>query len=60
MTTKEINKALLLGYAVELKGDSMQRICRDLFGNLVVVSLAADVPVRQATLADIRKAIIKT
>lgn len=59
MTTKAIHEALLLGYVVELKGDKMKCICRDLFGELVVVSLNADEPVRQATLADKRQAIIK-
>ena len=59
MTTKAINEALTLGYIVELKGDKTKRICRDLFGGLVVVSLNADEPVRQATLADKRQATIK-
>lgn len=59
MTTKAIHEALLHGYVVELKGDKTKRICRDLFGELVVVSLNADEPVRQATLADKRQAKIK-
>lgn len=58
MTTKAIHEALLLGYVVELRGDKTKRICRDLFGELVVVSINADEPVRQATLADKRKAFI--
>ena len=58
MTTKAIHEALLYGYVVELKGDKTKRICRDLFGELVVVSLNADEPVRQATLADKRRATV--
>ena len=59
MTTKAIHEALMHGYVVELKGDPKKRICRDLFGELVVVSLNADEPVRQATLADKRQATVK-
>lgn len=59
MTTKEIKQAIDGGEVVELKGDPMQRICRDLFGGLVVVSLNDAEPDRLATLADKRKARIK-
>lgn len=59
MTTKEIKQAIDGGEVVELKGDPMKRICRDLFGGLVVVSLNDAEPDRLATLADKRKARIK-
>lgn len=59
MTSRAINEALTLGYVVELKGDKTKRICRDLFGGLVVVSLNDAEPDRLATLKDKRKARIK-
>lgn len=59
MTTKQIQQALRDGRAVCLKGDTASTLCLDLFGDLVVVSRLADVPTRKATLADIRKAVIK-
>lgn len=59
MTTKEIRRAIDGGKVVELKGDPMKRICRDLFGGLVVVSLNDAEPDRLATLKDKRKARIK-
>ena len=58
MTAKAINKAILEGYVVELRSDPMKRICRDLFGELVVVTLNGE-PVRKATLSDKRQARIK-
>ena len=58
MTTKKINEAILCGYVVELRDDPMKRICRDLFGELVVVTLNDAEPVRKATLSDKRKAKI--
>lgn len=59
MTAKAINKAILEGYVVELRSDPMKRICRDLFGELVVVTLNDGEPVRKATLSDKRQARIK-
>ena len=59
MTTKAIHEALTLGHVVELKGDKTKRICRDLFGELVVVTLNDGEPVRKATLSDKRQARIK-
>ena len=59
MTTKQICKALDAGQAVTLKGDPSCRICRDMFGELTVVSLKTDEPPRLATLKDKRRAIIK-
>lgn len=58
MTTKAIIEALRLGRVVTLKSDPAHRICRDLFGGLVVVSLNTGEPTRKATLADKRKATI--
>ena len=59
MTTKSIKNALKGGHVVCLKGDPTSMLYFDLFGDLVVVSRHADVPTRKATLADIRKAIVK-
>lgn len=57
MTTKEIDKALKDGRMVVLGDDRQSRLCHDLFGNLVVVSLRQDVePIRKATLSDKRRA----
>lgn len=58
MTTKEIRKAIEAGHAVVLRDDPNNTICRDMFGNLVVVSLNTDQPARLATLSDKRKATI--
>lgn len=59
MTTKQICKALDAGRALTIKGDPSCRICRDIFGELTVVSLKTDEPPRLATLKDKRRAIIK-
>lgn len=59
MTTKQICKALDAGKVVTIKGDPSCRICRDIFGDLTVVSLNIDEPTRLATLKDKRQAIIK-
>lgn len=59
MTTKQICKALDEGRAVTIKGEPSSRICRDIFGELTVVSLSTDEPTRLATLKDKRRAIIK-
>lgn len=59
MTTKEINRAISQGHTVVLRDDACHAICRDFFGNLVVVSRTqTDEPVRQATLSDKRRAIV--
>jgi len=56
MTTKQIKQALKDGHKVYLKGDYTSMLYFDLFGDLVVVSLRADVPTRKATTADVRNA----
>ena len=59
MTTKEIMRAVSSGRLVLLGDDPTSCIQTDLFGNLVVVSRSGDdVPVKQATLSDKRRAII--
>lgn len=60
MTKKAIDRALDGGQAVVLRHDPMSRLCRDLFGNLVVVSLRHDEaePIRLATLSDKRRAVL--
>lgn len=58
MTTKQIKQALKDGHVVGLKGDPASMLYFDLFGDLVVVSLHADVPTRKTTLADMRQATI--
>lgn len=60
MTTKQICEALDAGRIVTLKDDLSCRICRDIFGELTVVSLRPDEPIRLATLKDKRQATIKT
>lgn len=59
MTTKQIKQALKDGHVVSLNGDPMSMLYFDLFGDLVVTNLHADVPTRKATLADKRRAVIK-
>ena len=59
MTTKQILEALDNGRVVILKGDPSSRICRDIFGELTVVSLKPDESTRLATLSDKRQATIK-
>lgn len=57
MTTKEIDKALKDDRMVVLGDDRQSRLCYDLFGNLVVVSLRQDAePIRMATPGDKRRA----
>lgn len=58
MTTKEIKQAIDSGKVVGLKDEPLSRVCYDLFGNLVVVSLSADEPIRLATVSDKRRAEI--
>lgn len=59
MTTRQICKALKSGQVVTIKDDPSCRICRDMFGELTVVSLKIEEPTRLATLKDKRQAIIK-
>lgn len=60
MTTKEILDAINGGRVIVLDGDPWSRICKDLFGNLVVESLHLEPePTRAATLSDKRRAVIK-
>ncbi len=59
MTTKEIEQAIDSDKVVTLRDDNRCRICRDIFGQLVVVSLDAGEPTRLATLSDKRKAKVK-
>lgn len=59
MTTKQIKQALKDGHKVYLRGDHTSMLYFDIFGDLVVVSLLADVPTRKATLSDRRRAVIK-
>lgn len=56
MNTKAIIEAIDAGQDVVLSNDPLSRICKDLFGNLVVVSRADSGPVRLATLSDKRRA----
>ena len=58
MTTKKIKQAIESGKVVGLKDEPLSRVCYDLFGNLVVVSLSADEPIRLATVSDKRRAIL--
>ena len=49
MTKKEIKQAIDDGRVVAIKGEYLSRVCYDLFGNLVIVSLSADEPIRLLT-----------
>jgi hypothetical protein len=59
MKQKDIHQAIQDGKVVVLKGDPKCRLCSDLFGNLIVVSLRPDEPTRLATLKDKRNAVIR-
>ncbi len=56
MTTKEIKQAIDGGRLVGLKDEPLSRVCYDLFGQMVVVSLCAEQPIRLATVKDKRRA----
>lgn len=56
MTTKEIKQAIKRGKVVTLKDEPLSRVCYDLFGQMVVVSLSAEQPIRLATVKDKRRA----
>ena len=58
MTRKQIKQAIDDGKVVAIKGEHLSRVCYDLFGNLVVMSLRADVPLRLLTASDSRRAEI--
>lgn len=57
MTKKQIDRAVKRGKVVVLGGDPLSRLCYDLFGNLVVISIHNDAdPIRLATEDDLKKA----
>ena len=57
MTITEIDRAVKRGKVVVLGGDPLSRLCYDLFGNLVVISIHNDAdPIRLATEDDLKKA----
>lgn len=58
MTREQIKQAIESGKVVVLKGDPLSRLCYDLFGQLVVISLAADTPIRLLTGKDSRRAML--
>ena len=59
MTIIQIDRAIKCGKVVVLSGDPLSRLCYDLFGNLVVISIHNDAdPIRLATEDDMRQAEI--
>ena len=59
MTRRQIDRAVKRGKVVVLGGDPLSRVCYDLFGNLVVISIHNDAdPIRLATEEDLKKAEI--
>lgn len=59
MTRRQIDRAVKCGKVVVLGGDPLSRVCYDLFGNLVVISIHNDAdPIRLATEDDVKKAEI--
>ena len=59
MTRRQIDRAVKRGKMVVLGGDPLSRVCYDLFGNLVVISIRNDAdPIRLATEDDLKKAEI--
>ena len=58
MTKEQIDRAIKRGKVVVLGGEPLSRVCYDLFGNLVVVSLTAYDPIRLATEDDMKRAEI--
>jgi hypothetical protein len=59
MTKGQIDCAIKRGKVVVLGGDPLSRICYDLFGNLVVISIHNDAePIRLATEDDMKRAEI--
>lgn len=56
MTKKQIDRAIKRGKVVALSGNPLSRVCYDLFGNLVVISLINDAdPIRLVTEEDLKK-----
>ena len=59
MTTNEIKQAIDSGRVVVVGDDTKSRICKDIFGDLVVESVHKEPePTRLATLSDKRRARI--
>ena len=59
MTRRQIDRAVKCGKVVVLGGDPLSRVCYDLFGNLVVISIHNDAdPIRLVTKEDMKKAEI--
>ena len=59
MTRRQIDRAVKCGKVVVLGGDPLSRVCYDLFGNLVVISIHNDAdPIRLATEDDLKKALV--
>ena len=59
MTIIQIDRAIKCGKVVVLSGDPLSRLCYDLFGNLVVISIHNDAdPIRLATEEDMKKALV--
>ena len=59
MTRKQIDRAIKRGKTVVLGGHMLSRVCYDLFGNLVVISIHNDAdPIRLATEDDLKKALV--
>ena len=58
MTRKQIDRAIKRGKVVVLGGEPLSRLCYDLFGNLVVVTLTDADPIRLATEEDMKKALV--
>lgn len=57
MTKRQIDRAVKRGKVVVLGGDPLSRLCYDLFGNLVVISIHNDAdPIRLATEDDMKQA----
>jgi hypothetical protein len=57
MTKIQIDRAVKYGKVAVLGGDPLSRLCYDLFGNLVVISIHNDAdPIRLATEDDMKQA----
>ena len=59
MKKNEVMQAVNDGLLVTLGDDPTQYLMPDMFGQLTVVSMQADVPPRLATRSDMRRATIK-
>lgn len=58
MTREEINEALSSRKMVVLEREPTSQVLRNLFGELVVVSVLIGVPTRYATEDDVRRATL--